>query len=89
MEKACLNEKSIAQVCRNLGLKPVGGNYKTVKNNMEKFGIDTSHFTGQRWNKGLKSLEKTAIIPLKSILQKDINYSSSALRERLIASGLK
>ena len=89
MEKACLNAKSIAQVCRNLGLKPVGGNYKTVKNNMEKFGIDTSHFTGQGWNKGLKSLEKTAIIPLKSILQKDVNYSSSALRERLIVSGLK
>lgn len=25
MEKACLGAKSIAQVCRNLGLKPAGG----------------------------------------------------------------
>ena len=32
MEKACLGAKSIAQVCRNLGLKPAGGNYITVKN---------------------------------------------------------
>ena len=36
METACSGAKSIAQVCRNLGLKPVGGNYKTVKNNLEK-----------------------------------------------------
>lgn len=35
MEAACSGAKSIAQVCRNLGLKPVGGNYKTVKNNLE------------------------------------------------------
>lgn len=89
MEKACLNAKSIAQVCRNLGLKPIGGNYRTVKNNIEKFGIDISHFTGLRWSKGLKSSEETARIPLKSILQKDVNYSSSRLRERLISSGLK
>lgn len=66
-----------------------GGNYKTVKNNLEKFGIDTSHFTGQRWNKGLKFFEKTAIIPLGDILKPNVKYSSSVLRERLIACGLK
>ena len=89
MEAACSGAKSIAQVCRNLGLKPAGGNYRTVKNNLEKFEIDTSHFTGQRWNKGLKYFEKTALIPLEDILQKDVKYSSSTLRERLIACGLK
>ena len=60
MKKACLNAKSIAQVCRNLSLKPAGSNYTTVKNNMEKFGIDISRFTGQRWNKELKFLEKNS-----------------------------
>lgn len=89
MEKACLGAKSIAQVCRNLGLKPAGGNYTTVKNNLEKFEIDTSYFTGQRWNKGLKFFEKTAIIPLEDILKSNVKYSSSTLRERLIACGLK
>lgn len=89
MEAACSGAKSIAQVYRNLGLKPAGGNYETVKKNLEKFRIDTSYFTGQRWNKGLKSFEKTALIPLENILQKDVKYSSSALRERLIISGLK
>lgn len=89
MEKACIGAKSIAQVCRNLGLKPVGGNYKTIKNNLDKFKIDTTQFTGQRWNKGLKATERTAIIPLENILQKGVKYSSSSLKERLIIAGLK
>lgn len=89
MENACVNAKSIAQVCKNLGLKPIGGNYSTVKRNLEKFGIDTSYFTGKRWNKGLQNIEATAIIPLENILKENINYSSTLLRERLINAKIK
>lgn len=89
MEKACIDAKSIAQVCRNLGLKPAGGNYRTVKSNLEKFGIDTEHFTGQRWNKGLKHVEETSKIPLENILKENIDYKSSLLKERLINAGIK
>ena len=38
---------SIAEVCRKVGLKPVGGNYKTIHNKIDKLNLDTSHFTGQ------------------------------------------
>lgn len=89
MENACKNAKSIAQVCRNLGLKPVGGNYKTVTRKMEEYNIDSSHFTGQNWNKGLKHIEATSRIPLEEILKENISYHSHALRERLINAGLK
>ena len=89
MEKACIDAKSVAQVCRNLGLKPAGGNYRTVKSNLEKFGIDTEHFTGQRWNKGLKHVEETSKIPLENILKENIDYKSSLLKERLINAGIK
>lgn len=89
MENACAGAKSIAQICRNLGLKPIGGNYRTVKNNLEGFGIDTEHFTGQRWNKRLKQVESTAKIPLENILKENINYKSSLLKDRLINSGIK
>ena len=34
---------SIAGMCRNLGLKPCGGNYKVVHNAIEKYQIDVSH----------------------------------------------
>lgn len=89
MEKACEGALSIAQVCRNLGLKPVGGNYKTVKSNLDRFGIDVSHFTGQRWNKGLKHIDKTSRYSLDDILKENVDYKSSDLKERLIAAGLK
>ena len=89
MEKACDGALSLAQVCRNLGLKPVGGNYKTVKSNLDKFGIDVSHFTGQRWNKGLKHVDRTSRYSLEDILKENIDYKSSNLKERLIIAGLK
>ncbi|MDD4028054.1 MAG: hypothetical protein PHN54_03270 [Bacilli bacterium] len=38
---------SIAEVCRKVGLKPAGGNYKTLHNKIDKLKLDTSHFTGQ------------------------------------------
>ena len=51
---------SVAEVCRKVGIKPVGGNYKTIKDKIAKFNIDNSHFTGQGWNVGLKFNPKPA-----------------------------
>lgn len=44
---------SIAGVLRQLGLKPLGGNYRTINRLIVENEIDTSHFTGQGWNVGL------------------------------------
>lgn len=89
MEEAVKNALSIAQVCRNLGLKPIGGNYKTVARKIEEFDIDSSHFTGQSWNKGLKHIPETSIFPLEDILKENISYKSDTLRQRLISEGIK
>lgn len=89
MEEAAKNAYSITQVCKNIGLSPVGGNLNTVKKKLQLYNIDTSHFTGQRWNKGLKHINKTAIYKLEDILQENINYSSDTLKKRLIAEGYK
>lgn len=43
--------KSIAGLLVKLGLRPIGGNYATIKRLIQKLGIDTSHWTGQGWNK--------------------------------------
>ena len=42
---------SIASLLKRLELKPSGGNYANIKNNLQKLKIDTSHWTGQAWNK--------------------------------------
>ena len=37
-----------------LGLSPNGGNYINMKRNLQRLGVDTSHWTGQGWSKDQK-----------------------------------
>lgn len=50
-QAAVQNAKSLAGVARNLGIFAGGGNYATIKRNIAKYELDTSHFTGQAWNR--------------------------------------
>lgn len=43
---------SFAQVLRELGLKPTGGNYRNIAARMRLLGIATSHFRGMGWARG-------------------------------------
>ncbi len=52
LEAAVRESKSISEVARRLGISDRGGNRKTIKNKIQQFGIDCSHFTGQSWAKG-------------------------------------
>lgn len=80
---------SIASVCRKLGIKPCGGNYRTIHTKIESLSLDTSHFTGSLWNKGLK-LGATPKHKLCDILIENSPYtSSSKLKNRLFGEGLK
>ena len=54
VKKAVAENKSIAGVLRQLGLRPVGGNYRTINRIISENEIDISHFTGKGWNIGLK-----------------------------------
>ncbi len=49
---AVANNKSIAGVLKELGLVVAGGNYIHVKKNLQKFNLNTDHWTGQLWSKG-------------------------------------
>ena len=46
--QAVKDSKSYAEVCRRIGISPKGGNLNTVKNKIEEFNLDKSHFTGSR-----------------------------------------
>ena len=81
-KKAVSENASVAGVLRQLGLRPVGGNYKTVHRLIKENGLDTSHFTGQGWNVGLKFRPKDPLLD-ESVFVKDSNYKCSwRLRER-------
>ena len=80
--KAVAESKSIAGVLRLLDLRPVGGNYKTIHRYIKEFNLDTSHFTGQGWNVGLKFQPKRSI-DNDEIFVENSNYRCSwRLRER-------
>ena len=82
---------SYSDVCRKLGISPKGGNLRTVREKIEKLGLDKSHFTGQRWNKG-KTAENHPSIRKKDIseiLVENSGWTSGAIRNRLIKEGLK
>jgi len=43
--------KSLSGLLKALGLKVAGGNYDNMRRNLQRLGVDTSHWTGQAWNK--------------------------------------
>ena len=46
---------SISELCRKLGLKPLGSNIKHVRMKLNDFNVDYSHFTGQKWYKNINN----------------------------------
>jgi len=76
------NNVSIAGVLRQLKLRPIGGNYRTINRLVAKLGLDISHFTGQGWNVGLEFKPKKSI-PDNEIFILNSQYKCSwRLRER-------
>ncbi len=86
--EAVEKSQSVRQVIRLLGLIPAGGNYQQVRAAIEKSGLDTTHFTGKAWNKGLVGLGVIRT-PLQDILNGRVPFQSYKLKRRLFASGLK
>lgn len=89
LRKAVTDNLSIAGVCRALSIRPVGGNYKTLKAKFLEFGISTEHFTGAAWNVGHNFRKFAKEYILDDILVIDSEYrSSNSLKKRLIREGL-
>ena len=89
-EDIILNSLSIADVCRTLGLVPVGGNYRTIKSKILLWDVNISHFTGQGWNKGEKYRQVRIKQSMESILVENSTYTSTdRLKSRLINEGYK
>lgn len=80
----------LSDICRLLGLIPVGGNFKTVKKHICRLGIDTSHFDAAKAYSRNNSIGgKKKGRPFDEILVKDSTYlNSSRLRQRLIAANM-
>lgn len=88
-ENIVRESNSIAEVIRKIGLRVAGGNFNTISKYIQLYNIDTSHFSGQTWNKGMGLTDYAAINKFEDILKKGTSIKTCTLKERLIAEGLK
>jgi hypothetical protein len=79
----------VSDALRRLGYKPSGGMHRWLKARIAVAGIDTSHFLGQSWARGMSNRVSCPPLPLEEILVEHSNYQTGKLRRRLIAAGLK
>ena len=86
--EAARTSLSVRQVIKKLGLVEAGGNYDQVKKYLKEYSVDTSHFKGMAWNKGLK-VTTNIVTPLEEILVEESNFHSFKLKKRLFAAGIK
>ena len=78
---AVAKSSSIRQVLMHLGRKEAGGNYETIRRWIKRDGLDTSHFTGQAWNRGKQMAYGR---PISDYLEAGVPISSHRLKQRLL-----
>jgi HNH endonuclease len=91
LREAVKTSTSWSSVMRCLGLAVAGNSVKFVKNKARELDLDTSHFKGHGWSKGMVNMPSPPqAISLNEILVEQSSYTSSKdLKRRLIKAGLK
>jgi len=75
--KIIAESKSHGEVLRTLGMRGGGSNF-SVKARIKEMGLDTSHFVGQGWNKGLK------LVSDDEIFRENSRHSAGSIRNHVI-----
>jgi 5-methylcytosine-specific restriction endonuclease McrA len=89
--------KSYAELLSKLELKQNGGNHRLITMRVKEYGINTSHFTGQLWNKGknrdndvrVRNQSLKIRTPECEVFCENSGYKSSKLYNRLVELGWK
>jgi hypothetical protein len=81
--------RSFSDVLRSLGLRPAGGNFRTIRKYCELWNISTEHFDQAAVIREHLSRRRLAATPLSEIMVAESTYSRNHLKERLFAEGLK
>src|SRR5262249_22982594 len=89
LETVIKDRVSVAGVLRSLGLKEAGGAHTHISRRIREFGIDTSHFLGQRANYGPnhKGPRKTHWQEVLALRERGRRQKAYILRRALIESG--
>jgi hypothetical protein len=85
LRAAVAASKSMRQVLSQLNVIPAGGNYDVLRKAIHHWRLDTSHFTGSAWNRGMRPGYKQ---PVAYYLRSDVQVQSARLARRLLQEGL-
>jgi hypothetical protein len=80
------NAPSLASALRRLGLRPAGGNHRTLRKLIDRYGISIDHFDP---NWALRYERRSMAVPLEEILVEHSTYNRGHLKRRLYDAGLK
>ena len=86
VREAVASSASLSQALTKLGLRPAGGNHRTLKKLIEQYGIATAHLD-PNWS--LRAQRRRTAIPLAEILTECSDYHRGHLKRRLYEAGLK
>lgn len=83
---AIASARSLTDALRALGLRAAGGNFKTLRKLIERYGIGTAHFD-PNWTR--RNPARRQAKPLDEILVENSHHSRGTLKQRLFREGLK
>lgn len=86
IENAVKSSDSYSEVLRKMEIPVQGNNTKTLKDKIEQYNIDISHFTFKKQYESIKDLK---YVPVDEYLNNSKSIHSSKLKNKLIKEGLK
>lgn len=86
VQEAVGNARSLAGALGRLGLRPVGGNYQTLRRLIAHYGVSTDHLDPNWSARGNRVVQR---IPLADVLIEGSTYTRNKLKRRLYEAGLK
>ena len=86
--EAVARSRSYSEVLRLLGMRPAGGNFRTIRHYVEEvWRIPIDHL--DPLGASVAALRRRTVVPLESILVRSSTYSRKHLKRRLYDEGLK
>ncbi|MEU3453007.1 HNH endonuclease signature motif containing protein [Micromonospora sp. NPDC006766] len=85
---AAARARSVTEVMRLLGVRISGGSHAHISRQLKRFGIDTSHFTGNAHNKGGRGIRMPVTALLARQPEDSRRVPGRRLKRALAAIGL-
>lgn len=88
LEPVVKSSKTISEILDKLELRKAGGNFQIIKNYIEKYQFDISHFENDSSDRFFRMVDSFVRKPLDLYLIENSTYSRSSLKKRLYKEGI-